>query len=48
MVLNAIRTIVQYMTEGFMEIFRSEEDPYPVVGVQPFSGTIWHHSRSDW
>ncbi|MBE9047761.1 hypothetical protein IQ255_25755 [Pleurocapsales cyanobacterium LEGE 10410] len=40
---DTIRNIVQYVTEGFMEIFRPNDEQYPMIGVQPFSGTINHH-----
>ena len=40
---NTIRNIVQYVTEGFMEIFRPNDEQYPTIGVQPFNGTINHH-----
>lgn len=47
-VLNILRIAIQYITEGFMEIFRSDEEQYPAIGVQPFGGTVRHHSRFDW
>lgn len=45
---NTIETIVQYVAEGFLEIFSPHEDRYPAIGVQPYSGTISHHSHFDW
>ena len=46
--LNTVKTVVQYMAEGFLEIFGPNNDHYPAIGIQPFSGTIAHHSRFDW
>lgn len=46
--LNTLKTVVQYMAEGFLEIFSPHEDQYPAVGVQPFGGTIKQRSRYDW
>lgn len=45
---TTLKNIVQYVTEGFMEIFRPNDEQYPAIGVQPFGGTIYHHSRFDW
>lgn len=46
--LNTVKVVAQYITEGFLEIFSPHEDHYPAVGIQPFSGTINHHSQLDW
>ncbi len=46
---RTVENIIQYITEGFIEIFSPDNDNYPAVGVQPFGGTI-NNSRSsfDW
>ncbi|MEM8677125.1 MAG: hypothetical protein AAGF83_25210 [Cyanobacteria bacterium P01_G01_bin.67] len=46
--LNTVIMVVQYITEGFIEIFSPDYEQYPAIGVQPFSGTINHHSQFDW
>jgi len=54
--MNVARTVkdmvvyvIQYVTEGFIEIFSPDNDQYPAVGVQPFGGTINNPSSSfDW
>ncbi|MEM8722540.1 MAG: hypothetical protein AAGE84_25170 [Cyanobacteria bacterium P01_G01_bin.39] len=46
--LNTLKMVVQYITEGFIEIFSPDYEQYPAIGVQPYSGTINHHSRFDW
>ena len=46
--LNIVKTVVQYMAEGFLEIFSPNNDYYPAIGIQPFSGTIAHRSRYNW
>ncbi|MDJ0591794.1 MAG: hypothetical protein QNJ72_17650 [Pleurocapsa sp. MO_226.B13] len=44
-----LKNIVQYITEGFIEIFSPNSDQYPAIGVQPFGGTInYRNSRFDW
>ena len=48
-VKNMIVYVIQYITEGFIEIFSPDNDNYPAVGVQPFGGTINNSSSSfDW
>lgn len=42
---TAVKNIIQYVTEGFMEIFRPNDEQYPAIGVQPKGGTINHRSR---
>lgn len=47
--VRIVQNIIQYITEGFIEIFSPDHDSYPAVGVQPFSGTISSdYSRFDW
>ena len=48
-VTKAVKDIVQFITEGFLEIFRANDDSYPAVGLQPYGGTISaRHSRYEW
>ncbi len=48
-VTKTIKNIVQYITEGFVEIFSPSEDSYPAVGLQPYAGTIASRkSRHNW
>lgn len=46
--LNTLRASIQYIIEGFLEIFSPRVDCYPAIGVQPYGGTITHSSRFDW
>jgi hypothetical protein len=39
-VKNVIQYIIQYIVEGFTRIFSPNDDQYPAVGIQPFSGII--------
>jgi len=44
-----VKDIVQFITEGFLEIFRANDDNYPAVGLQPYGGTISaHYSHYEW
>lgn len=46
-VKDVVLYVIQYVTEGFVEIFSPDNDHYPAVGVQPFGGTI-NNSNFDW
>lgn len=48
MILSTLKAAVQYLIEGFLEIFSPHVDRYPAVGVQPYGGTITHSTRFDW
>lgn len=39
-IIQTIKGIVQYLTEGFARIFSPTDDRYPVIGVQPFEGEV--------
>jgi hypothetical protein len=41
---QALKNIIQYLTEGFARIFSPTDDEYPVIGVQPFEGEIYSPS----
>ena len=46
--LSTLKAAIQYLVEGFLEIFSPHADLYPAIGVQPYGGTITHRSRFDW
>lgn len=46
--VRMVKNVVQYLTEGFIEIFSPEHDSYPLVGIQPYSGTINSDSSKYW
>ncbi|MEB3164968.1 MAG: hypothetical protein VKK80_17180 [Prochlorothrix sp.] len=33
-----MKDMLQYVSEGFIEIFNKTKDEYPKTGVQPFEG----------
>lgn len=48
-VVRIVRSIIQFISEGFIEIFSPDNDHYPAIGVQPFGGTINNYPSSyDW
>ena len=48
-VTRIVKNIVLFITEGFLEIFKADDDHYPAVGVQPYGGTIaTRDSGYDW
>lgn len=48
-VVRIVRSIIQFISEGFIEIFSPDNDHYPAIGVQPFGGTIKNYPSSyDW
>jgi hypothetical protein len=39
----------RYITEGFLRIFAPNDDDYPAIGVQPFTGEVYQpKSGLDW
>lgn len=44
-IYSSVRQAIQYLIEAFFEIFGSSHDDYPVIGIQPFTGTIPHRTR---
>ncbi len=34
-----------YIAEGSLEIFSPNHDSYPLAGVQPYSGEVYHPSK---
>lgn len=45
---STLRNVVEYAIAGFLEIFRPNDEEYSAVGIQPYSGKIYRHSRFDW
>lgn len=43
--LKALVDALGYIAEGALELFSPNHDSYPLVGVQPYSGTIYRRSR---
>lgn len=37
-IMKSFQQAAQYLSEGFLRIFRPSDDRYPVTGVQPFEG----------
>ena len=35
---KTLKSIIQYITEGFARIFSPADDKYPAIGIQPFEG----------
>ena len=44
-IYSSVQQSIQYVVEGFFEIFGSSHDDYPAVGIQPFTGDIVHKVR---
>ena len=44
-IYSHLQSAIQYVMEAFFEIFDSNHDDYPAVGIQPFTGTIIHRTR---
>ena len=39
-VSKTLKSLVQYLAEGFARIFSPSNDRYPAIGIQPFEGDI--------
>ncbi|MBC1215987.1 nicotinate phosphoribosyltransferase [Trichormus variabilis ARAD] len=37
-ITKIIAGVVQYVSEAFLRIFGPNDDAYPIIGVQPFTG----------
>ncbi|MCC5623580.1 hypothetical protein [Nostoc sp. CHAB 5715] len=42
-----IANITQYISEAAMRIFGPNDDAYPVIGVQPFTGEPYDKRKDD-
>jgi hypothetical protein len=41
--------ITQYISEAVVRIFAPNDDAYPIIGVQPFTGDPFNgNKRADW
>ncbi|HCQ21919.1 nicotinate phosphoribosyltransferase [Aphanizomenon flos-aquae NRERC-008] len=40
--------MVQFLSEAFMRIFTPANDAYPVIGVQPFTGSFYKKGKATW
>ncbi len=38
----------QFISEAFVRIFTPANDAYPVIGVQPFTGSIHKRRKTTW
>ena len=38
-----LASITQYISEAVMRIFGPNDDAYPVIGIQPFTGEPYNH-----
>lgn len=44
-IYSSVRQAIQYLIAIFFEIFGSSHDDYPVIGIQPFTGTIPYRNK---
>ena len=48
-IYRLFESMTQYISEAAVRIFSPNDDAYPVIGVQPFTGEPFHgNRRSDW
>lgn len=48
-VYKVFNGVTQYISEAVIRIFGPNDDAYPMIGVQPFSGEPFHKSKkADW
>jgi hypothetical protein len=48
-IYKLLNGMTQYISEAVVRIFGPNDDAYPVVGVQPFSGEPFEgNKRADW
>ena len=43
----AISRIIQYISEAVMRIFGPNDDAYPAIGVQPFTGEPYKEGTAE-
>lgn len=43
--VRKMKTLVKYLSDGVIRIFKPTEDNYPETGVQPFEGDIADKKR---
>ncbi len=44
---NMLTELAQYISEAAMRIFAPNDDAYPLIGVQPFSGEPYKRRVAD-
>lgn len=44
---SLVERITRYLTEAVMRIFGPNDDQYPLIGVQPFTGELYKSSSRD-
>lgn len=42
-----IAKITQYISEAVLRIFGPNDDAYPMIGVQPFTGELYRQRTAD-
>ncbi|MEI2582881.1 hypothetical protein [Scytonema sp. PRP1] len=42
-----LATVTQYISEAFIRIFGPNDDAYPNIGVQPFTGEPYNERAAD-
>jgi hypothetical protein len=42
-----LASITQYISEAAMRIFAPNDDAYPVIGIQPFTGEPYKEKESE-
>jgi hypothetical protein len=48
-IYKLFESMTQYISEAVVRIFSPNDDAYPIIGVQPFSGEPFHEAkRTDW
>lgn len=48
-IYQLLNSVTQYISEAVVRIFSPNDDAYPLIGVQPFSGEPFHENRrTDW
>ena len=48
-IYRLFESMTQYISEAVVRIFSPNDDAYPIIGVQPFSGEPFQETkRTDW
>ena len=43
-----LQNIVQYLANGFSQLFKPSDDDYPETGVQPFEGEPYDENKQNY
>lgn len=46
-IFRMISNITQYISEAAMRTFAPDDDAYPMIGVQPFTGDFYKEKTAD-